>query len=56
MSSTLPMAAMFTRNKFIGWYVFASGAETMRRRSTGAIESEGDERLLCEGHMDVAAA
>lgn len=24
MSSTLPMAAMFMRNKFIGWYVFAT--------------------------------
>lgn len=21
MSSTIPMAAMFTRNKYIGWYV-----------------------------------
>lgn len=22
LSSTLPMAAMFTRNKFMGWYVY----------------------------------
>jgi hypothetical protein len=26
LGSTLPMAAMFTRNKFIGWYAYSGGA------------------------------
>jgi hypothetical protein len=30
MISTLPMAAMFTRNKYVGWYVEAPQLERWR--------------------------
>lgn len=32
MSSTLPMAAMFMRNKFVGWYAIPWGTNSERSR------------------------